>query len=175
MALTAAYRNQLGRQFIESYLYFIYHKRRAAELLAKGSLTAEEANILQHCQQAVIHDRGVFQKWVQLVQAQDGYTLAQIKTFILSHRAAVLDILRSRYEAEMAEIDNLKDETEASDMLEPLDITFCAVRRFLIHPQPDILLAELDERKALRYMWRQLVVELRDMAEAAFAAEAEIN
>ena len=163
MALTTAYRNRLGAQFIESFVTFVYKKRKVAELQAKGPLTPDEANMLAHYQQDIARDRATFLAWRNLVQAEDGYTLVQIKNFILSHRATILNILRNRYDDEIAEINTLKDQETAS-----------ATSEEQLANLPT-LLAELDTRITKRQMWRDLVVELRDMLEADFSNEAEMG
>lgn len=163
MALPTAYRNQLLAQFVDSFVTFIHNKRTVAQLLAKGTLTAEEAIILQHCQQAVAHDRAVFQIWKNdVLIAKGGYTLAQIKTFILNNRAAVLDAWATVKAAEMAEIDALKVQTEAS-----------ATTETDLANLPN-LLAELDNRKGIRQYWRDLALELKAKTDADYATEAEL-
>lgn len=163
MALPTAYRNRLAAQFLESYVTFVYKKREVVRLLAKGDLTPDEANILAHYQRDISRDRATFQIWRNLIQAEDGYTLAQIKTFLLNNRATILNLLRSRWEAEVAAVEALKTEETAKAVTEEDLVNL-----------PTIL-AELDNRKSLRQMWRDLVVELRDKTDADFATEAEMG
>jgi hypothetical protein len=153
----------LAAQFIESYVTFVYKKRKVAELLAKGELTAGEANILSHYQLDITRDRAIFQTWRNLIQAEDGYTLAQIKTFLLNNRATILNLLRNHYVDEIATINALKDQETSN-----------AVTEEQIANLPT-LLAELDNRISKRQMWHDLVVELRDANDTSFADEAEMG
>lgn len=163
MALTTQYRNRLAAQFIESYVTFIYKKREVARLIVKGDLTADEANILAHYQRDITRDRSIFTTWRNMIQAEDGYTLAQIKTFLLNNRVTILNLLRSRFDDEITTIDTLKDEEIAK-----------ATTKDLLANLPTVL-AELDDRKVLRQMWRNIIIELRDKPDADFATEAEIG
>lgn len=163
MALTTQYRNRLAAQFIESYVTFIYKKREVARLIAKGDLTADETNILSHYQRDITRDRATFLIWRNLIQAEDGYTLAQIKTFLLNNRATILNLLRSRFDDEITAIDTLKNEETAR-----------AITEEMLANLPNVL-AELDNRKALRQIWRNLIIELRDKSDPDFSSEAELG
>jgi hypothetical protein len=179
MTIPVAYRDQLLAQFIESSVTFIYKKRKVAELEAKVEttpLTANEANILSHYQIAIARDRATFQIWKKGLQDHTkfnnefgnpfppgSYTLAQIKTFILNNRVAILNYMRERYDIEITRFNVLKDEETLAAITDEQKANL------------PTLLAELDNRIAKRQMWRDLVIELRDMLEADYSAEAELG
>ncbi|MBV6342372.1 hypothetical protein [Candidatus Magnetobacterium casense] len=182
MAIPVAYRDTLLKQFVQSFVDFIHRKRLEATLLAKGTLTAEEATILSHTQAALARDRAIFQIWRAGLQDHKkftdpttglpfpagGYNLQQIKTYILNNRLTALQALADKQDIDINHITDLKEKETLNAPL-PGDENYPALVAAW-----QARLAELDDRKARWQAWKTFIQELRNKTDNDFSAEAEM-